>query len=231
MKQLLLIVLLSFFTIISDAQVMLQTVEIISDKSQPDTIYGIDISVYQGKIDYTKLDTNITFVIMKVSEGTNRVDMRFKYNWDNCTKIKGGYHFFRPQSSGTTQAKLFLTNLDLNESDIRPVIDVEWTPYWNLKKHRKIGVKNLKQMIEYIRDKTGVEPIIYTGGYFWRDFIAPYYDGVHTLWVADYRNKQPNTPHNMNWTIWQFTCKAKIDGIKTKVDKNICLNLEEILID
>ena len=230
MKQLLFLIFLSFFTLISDAQVMLQTVEIVEEKSKPDTIYGIDVSVYQGKIDYSKLDTSINFVIMKVSEGTNRVDLRFKYNWENCDKLKGGYHFFRPQFSGIKQAKLFLSNLRVHTSNIRPVIDVEWTPYWTLKKHRKEGVKNLKQMIEYIRNETGVEPIIYTGGWFWDSFIAPYYDGYHTLWVADYRNKQPNTPSNMNWAIWQFTCKAKISGIRTRVDKNICLNMGDILI-
>ena len=230
MNKLCLLMILTILTLFSDAQIMLQTVDIIATKPN-DTIYGIDVSFYQGKIDFTKIDSSIKFVIIKVSEGTKRIDPKFKYNWTNCNLIKGGYHFFRPQVSGITQAKLFLSQLDLDSGNIRPIIDVEHTPYWNIKKHRKIGVKNLKQMFDYIKEHTGFEPIIYTGGYFWNSFISPYYDGVHTLWVADYRNKQPNTPLNMEWVIWQFTCKAKIPGIKTKVNKNICVNLNEILID
>lgn len=230
MKKLCLLMILTILTLFSDAQIVLQTVDIIATKPN-DTIYGIDVSFYQGKIDFTKIDSTIKFVIIKVSEGSSRIDPKFKYNWTNCNFIKGGYHFFRPQVSGITQAKLLLSQLDLDTGNIRPIIDVEHTPYWNIKKHRKIGVKNLKQMIDYIKEQTGLEPIIYTGGYFWNSFIAPYYGGVHTLWIADYRNKQPNTPLNMDWIIWQFTCKAKIPGIKTKVDKNICVNLNEILID
>lgn len=210
---------------------MLSTVEVVSTKVTTDTIYGIDVSYYQEKVDFSKIDSTIKFVIIKVSEGGNKIDSKFKYNWNNCHLIKGGYHFFRPQVSGITQAKLFLSQLQLDSGNIRPVIDVEHTRYWNIKKNRKIGVKHLKQMINFIKNETGVEPIIYTTGFFWNDFILPHYDGVHTLWVADYRKvNEPSTPINMNWSIWQFTCKAKVSGIKTKVDLNICLNIDEILI-
>jgi len=233
MKRLSLLVILSILTLFSVGQVVLRTVDIIANRNPIDSVYGIDVSSYQGKIDFTKIDSSIKFCIIKASEGSKRLDTRFKYNWDNCKLPKGGYHFFRPQSSGILQAKLFLSQLSsLDSGNIKPVIDVEHTPYWNLKKHQKIGVNNLKQMIEYIKGKTGIDPIIYTSGYFWNSYIAPHYDvNTHTLWVVDYMNKQPKTPTNMKWVIWQFTCKSKITGVKTKVDKNICLSMEDILID
>ena len=53
----------------------------------PTGVYGIDISRYQGKIDWEELkrnnpkETPIYFVYMKASEGKDLRDPRFKSNW------------------------------------------------------------------------------------------------------------------------------------------------------
>jgi lysozyme len=102
MKNLLIIFFL-LFSLSSYSQSSLREVEIVSQRKHIDTIQGIDISVYQGKIDWPNIDTNVRFIIIKASEGIARTDNRFKYNWENCNIVKGGYHFFRPQFSGKNQ--------------------------------------------------------------------------------------------------------------------------------
>lgn len=211
-----------------NSQVELQTVSIYPPN---DTVFGIDVSHYQGKIDFEKIDSTIKFVIIKVSEGDRKVDPKFDYNWNNCKLIKGGYHFFRPQISGRKQALLYLSKIKLDSGNIRPIIDVEHTSFWNKKKNRVIGIKNLKEMIQVIKDSTCLDPIIYTGGFFWDYYILPYYKNPHTFWVADYRHsKFPKVPKDSSYVIWQFTCRGKVNGIKGYVDKNICINLREILV-
>ena len=210
------------------SQVDLQTVSIYP---QNDTIFGIDVSHYQGKIDFTKIDSSIKFVIIKVSEGNKIIDSKFDHNWNSCSLIKGGYHFFRPQISGKSQALLYLSKIKLDSGNIRPIIDVEHTRFWNKKRNRLVGIKNLKEMIEVIKDSTCLEPIIYTGGFFWDHYILPYYKDKHTFWVADYRKKKlPKVPKDSDYVIWQYTCRGKVNGIKGRVDKNMCINLREILI-
>ena len=229
-------ILIAIFLILStlnlvsqDSTRILNQIEIIAIKTKHnDTIYGIDVSFYQGRIDWSKIDSNIRFSIMKASEGIYITDYRFKYNWDNCNITKGAYHFFRPQYSGEKQGRLFLSLITIDTGDIRPVIDVEYTPYWILKRHRKIAIKNLSKMINYIEEKTKVKPIIYTSTNFWNKYLSSdYNEQDHVLWVADFRNQGPP---NLNWTIWQYTPKGKVTGIRTMVDKNITLNIDSLLV-
>jgi lysozyme len=222
MKSKFVLFLLLFLNFISYSQIYLRDVEVTANRN--DTTYGIDVSKHQGKIDWNRIDSNIKFVIIKVTEGVDRVDNSFVYNWKNCNLIKGGYHFFRPQYSGIEQGKFFLKNLHIDSGNIRPVIDVEYTKHWFLKRKRKSCVYNLTKMIHYIRDNTGVYPIIYTTGLFWNNYVYPYYKDGHDLWIADYRKiEHPKTPKNMGWVIWQYTCKGKVCGINKLVDKNVML--------
>jgi lysozyme len=227
MRKIILTLILTLSIFLVKGQVLLNQVDIVSPKTKKlDPIYGIDVSFYQGKIEWSKLDSNIKFVIIKSSEGIRRVDYRFQYNWDNCKITKGIYHFFRPQYSGTQQGKLFLSLTNLDSFNIRPVIDVEFTPYWVAKRNRKIAIKNLNQMVDYIESRTGVNPIIYTSVNFWNKYIKPNFNNSHTLWIADFRNQGP--PH-LNWSIWQYTCKGRVSGIRQPVDKNITYNIDTLL--
>ncbi len=194
---------------------------------------GIDISHHQGHIEWNKIDTTIDFVICKSTEGSKFIDYKFEHNWKNIKGIKGCYHFFRPQISGKEQAKRYLSVINLEVGNIIPIVDVEMTPYWRIKKNRVKGVKNLLQFVSYIENETGEIPLIYTTGSFWNNYISPYYpDKDHLLWVADYRKKsEPKTPNDMDdWVIWQFTDRSKISGINTLVDKNICKDIKSIQI-
>jgi GH25 family lysozyme M1 (1,4-beta-N-acetylmuramidase) len=82
-------------------------------------------------------------------------------------------------------------------------------------------------MIEYIEDETNVTPIIYTSLHFWNKYILPNYKGDLTLWIADYRNQGPP---DAKWSIWQYTCKGKVSGIKPPVDMNICVQIDTLLV-
>ena len=198
----------------------------------PKICNGIDVSRHQGDINWSKFDTSISFVICKTTEGVRRVDPKFRKNWENIPTTKGCYHFFRPQYSGIDQAKNFLKIAVIETGNIIPIIDVEETPHWKNKKLRKKYVKNLIDMVSYIENERNITPIIYTSGFFWDNYISPYYgDKEHILWIADYHHKEPYVPKSMSdWTIWQYSCKGKVNGIQRYVDKNVCKDLSKIII-
>lgn len=193
---------------------------------------GIDVSKYQGKVNWDKVDT-IDFVICKKSEGITLEDQMFYYNIKNIKCLKGVYHFFRPQFDGIEQGEFFLKDLDTIKTDIIPTIDVEYSKWWDLN-NKNIGIKRLIDMIEYVEKRCGYKPIIYTSPKFWNDYIC---DGVDTmnikLWVADWRGTEnPEVPCKFTkWEIWQVTSTGKVKGIDGYVDVNISKNIDSLLIN
>lgn len=211
---------------------------------------GIDISKYQGNVDFKRIDTSISFIIIKSTEGINLKDKKFDYNWNNVKNTKqkvyrGAYHYFRPNKSGIEQAKFFLETVQFKKGDIVPVIDVEQIHYFvyytkvkvkrghkiYYKKRRRIYINNqvayhnLRDMVDYIYKHLKVKPIIYTTTSHWNSYYAKSFQNEHHhfLWIADYRKKvkDPKVPFGWNWHIWQYSPKGRVCGIKNCVDINI----------
>lgn len=197
---------------------------------------GIDISRYQS-VNFSKLDSGISFIICKATEGTKLVDRKFSSHWQEIgdNYVKGAYHYFRPLVSGKEQAQLFLKTVNFTSGHMLPVIDVELGRGYN-HKTSKIYIANLKQMIRTIEDKLGVKPIIYTNTHFWNHNFAAHFSDMskeYHLWIADYRDREePGIPNGWdNWSIWQHSCKGKLNGIPGEVDLNICkVDLNKLLI-
>ena len=92
-------------------------------------IKGIDISHYQGKINWKNIqEQGIRFVYMKATQGINFQDKRFRYNWHETKKNKiprGAYHFFDLCGKGISQAKNFIRTVPTDNSMLPPVVDLE----------------------------------------------------------------------------------------------------------
>jgi lysozyme len=189
-------------------------------------VTGIDVSRYQGKIDWSRVDTSIKFVIAKKSEGITLEDTWWRHNIQTCNRPIGVYHFFRPQYDGIQQSRFFLTGFSKQDVDILPVIDVESCKYWNSN-----GIQNLQSMIFHIFDSLGVWPIIYTNSNFWnKNLNGKLGLGECILWIADWRGSTlPQVPEDFcNWKIWQHTSRGRVRGITGYVDKNLAY-LESII--
>ena len=77
-KKIFFICLFLFVKLLSFSQVVLKQVDIIDYKQNKfDIIYGIDVSRFQGKINWSIIDTSLTFAIIKVSEGISLVIIDF----------------------------------------------------------------------------------------------------------------------------------------------------------
>ena len=97
-------------------------------------VHGIDVSVYQGNIDWADVrDAGIDFAIARVSDGMSQ-DINFVQNWPAMKAagvIRGAYQFFEPADDPSAQASLMVQILTeaggLEASDLPCVADVEVT--------------------------------------------------------------------------------------------------------
>lgn len=182
-------------------------------------IFGIDISHYQGKINWTEVRTShhpIEYIFIRATMGTNGKDKQFKRNWKYSKKhnfLRGAYHYYRPNENSTKQFNNFKSVVELKKGDFVPVLDIEKESRFGRKKLRE-GVLNWLKLAE---EEYGVKPIIYTGLKFYKYILKGYVDD-YPLWIAAYSGK-----HRLNgveWTFHQFTENVRVKGIRASVDGN-----------
>ncbi len=196
-------------------------------------LHGIDVSYYQGKIDWekvAKVDYNgikVSFAFMKATEGITLVDSYFQRNWretKNAGVIRGAYHYFKPNKSGLWQARFFLQTAKFEPGDLPPVIDIEEAS--GLSKNELIP--NIQDFLNEVELKTKVKPIIYTGYQFYKDHLKGEFDD-YPLWIAHYYQPKLKLNKETHWDFWQHADNARIDGIRHKVDMNVFSGEEEDL--
>jgi len=187
------------------------------------SIHGIDVSYYQGKINWQKVksmkddDVSVRFAFIKATEGLLLVDPYFQRNWREAPKagiICGAYHFFRPKRDGKSQAKFFLQVVNVEKGDLPPVVDIETLDGVSPLKMRA----ELADFLNYVEVKTKVRPIIYTGLKFYEDYLQDNFD-EYPLWIAHYYQPKLRLDRS-RWKFWQHSDKAKINGIGHVVDFN-----------
>lgn len=197
------------------------------DANYPDgyEIHGIDISHYQGTIDWDALQNAmikgcpLRFIFIKGTEGSSRLDDRFKENFSKAREygfIRGVYHFWTNKSSPRDQAYYFLNNVHLRRGDLPPVLDIEHKP-----KNKSIEdfQRDVLTWLHIVEDKYHVKPIIYTYYKFKQQYLsAPVFDD-YPYWIAHYYVDK--VEYKGKWKFWQHTDAGKLPGIKGYVDFNI----------
>ena len=192
-------------------------------KAHKELTFGFDVSQFQGEIKWDKVDSvehkfPLQFVFIRATAGNDKKDIRFDENWVAAKKhhfIRGAYHYYRPDENSLEQAKNFIKNVKLQKGDFPPVLDIEKLSESQSTDSLKVG---LKRWLEAIDKHYNVKPIIYTGEKYYNDFLKDDFP-EYTFWVANYNFFVENIKED--WLFWQFTEKARIEGIDERVDVNI----------
>lgn len=212
-----------------EAKYDIRNVEIMSSHS--DKIFGIDISQYQGDINWNEVNTindqfPIDFVFIRATMGERNVDDRFEDNWDAIAKranLRGAYHYFRPNENSVKQAKNFIKAVRLEPGDLPPVLDIEEMPKHQPMDSLKVG---LKRWLDEVESHYKVKPILYSGDKYFTDFLQREFSD-YVLWIANYNFWIEDLKDH--WNFWQFSEKGTVRGIKGNVDLNIFNgNIEEL---
>ncbi|MBR4843250.1 MAG: glycoside hydrolase family 25 protein [Bacteroidaceae bacterium] len=186
--------------------------------------YGIDVSHHQGRIDWDRVAASsagseypLKFVIMKATEGGTFKDPNLEENLMAARKagfVCGVYHFYNPATSPSVQAEFFSSNVQLKGGDLVPVVDVES----DVKDVKKLQ-KDLAEFLGAVESHFGVKPIIYTSVKFRRRYLNTTAFDEYSFWVAHYYVDEPAT--NLDWSFWQFSDRARIDGIYGLTDIDV----------
>lgn len=188
-------------------------------------IRGIDISHYQGQIDWEKLHnaliegSPVKFVIIKSTEGNNYVDENFADNFKHAKEngfIRGVYHYFSMRSPAREQAYFFLDKVTLETGDLPPVLDVEHKP-------ADMSVEEFQREVltwlHVVEDRYHVKPIIYTYYKFKDQYLSDERFDGYPYWIAHYYVDKMEYPGQ--WKFWQHTDAGKLPGVQGYVDLDI----------
>jgi len=187
------------------------------------TTYGIDVSRFQGDIDWNAVaGSGVKFAYIQISRSLTDLDAKFAYNWKRAKEVgllRGAYQRFHPGQDVIGQANVFLDKLGPYQvGDLPPMLDVEDADGLS---GPQIAAA-VKQWMDYVEPRVGRKPLIYTGFYFWRDSVGGADFSDHPLWIANYSATCPLVPPA--WTRWafhQYSSSAMIPGITANtVDVN-----------
>jgi GH25 family lysozyme M1 (1,4-beta-N-acetylmuramidase) len=183
------------------------------------TVEGVDVSYYQGTINWTSVkNSGRSFAIARVSDGLNTPDTKFDSYWPAIKAAgmtRGVYQFFRPSQDPVAQADLLLAKVPVfAPGDMAPVLDVEVTD----SQSSSVIIGKIQQWSDRIRQATGLTSIIYTSPSFWSSLGNPVINGA-ILWTANWGVTCPGVPSVWtNWKVWQYSATGAVPGITGGVD-------------
>lgn len=188
-------------------------------------VHGIDISHYQGDIDWPVLTTcmadakfPIRFVFMKATEGGDHGDDKFAQNFARARQygfIRGAYHFFIPQTDALRQADFFISQVELSAGDLPPVLDVEVKGRTSVDKLQE----GVKVWLKRVEDYYGVKPILYTSYKFKKRYLNDSIFNTYPYWIAHYY--VDSVRYEGRWHFWQHTDVGTVPGIDEAVDLDV----------
>ncbi|MFT8342057.1 MAG: GH25 family lysozyme [Clostridium beijerinckii] len=178
--------------------------------------YGIDISNYDGYIDFNSVKSSgVQLVYIKATEGTTFIDpyLQANYNGASSAGLKVGfYHFLVGTSAPETQADNFYNSIKDKRNDLKPMLDIEAT-----------GFDIMDYALRFIAEFKKVSNMD-IGIYTYSSFISNL-DGRlsnYPLWEANYNNTPfQNLPTNKIWFSrvgHQYSETGFVNGINHDVD-------------
>lgn len=197
-----------------------------------DTIYeGIDVSSWQGEIDFSQVKASgIEVVYIKSSEGFRSVDSYFEQNYANAKNAGlkvGFYHYVTARSveDAVKQANFFVSTISGKNPDCKLAMDFE--------SFGSLGREEINQIaltfMQTVKNVSGKDVIIYSDEYNANSTFESNL-AIYPLWVAQYEVSEPTVrEHWSNWAGWQYTDRGEVPGISSYVDRDKFTN--EVFLD
>lgn len=201
------------------------------------TLEGIDISKWQGKVDFSKVKMAVDFAILR--EGYRKaIDQKFieyvKGCNDNGIQIPGVYHFIYALSvdDAVTEANSCIKNVKKAGlgKDIIIFADFEYDTVTDAKK--KGITLGSKECIAFTQafcetvEKAGYKAGIYTNQDYYKNMYKGQLVDKYVLWLADYEGSA-----SYPCTFHQTSASGSIPGISGNVDTDKWYQAEEASID
>lgn len=193
----------------------------------PFQVHGVDVSKYQGNIDWATLrGRGASFAFIKATEGDDHKDEAFRRNWLGAAQAgipRGAYHFYYWCSTAKAQAKWFISNVPKEQGALPPVIDVEWNAHSRTcpdRPGRSHILHEMKTFMDIIERHYGQKPIIYTSPDFYSDNLQGRFTD-HSFWLRSVAAHPNQVYPDRDWAFWQYSGTGLSDGVDGNIDLNV----------
>lgn len=200
--------------------------EVLNNYKNNDNEIGIDVSKWQGDIDFTKVkNAGASFVMIRVGSqsgtgGDYVLDPTFKQNIENALKndLKVGVYFYSyadSEKEAKKQANWVIKQIKDYEISLPIVFDFESFDAFNQMELSIFGLNEVANSFIKTVDDAGYEGVLYGSKNYlnaiWKYHTAP-------VWLAHYTGQ---TDYEGKYFMWQMCDDGKIDGIDGYVDIDI----------
>lgn len=200
--------------------------DIYSEYKNENTKIGIDISRWQGDVDFDQLqENNVEFIMIRLGgqdgiDGDYYIDSKYKRNIEEATKrgFDVGVYFYSyayTNEEAVKQAKFVLENIKGYKITLPIVFDWEC---WNKFNDMHISLYDITKVqdtfLNYV-EKKGYKSSRYGS----KNYLTNVWqDSKHYTWLAHY---VLNTNYEGEYFMWQRCDTGKIPGINGAVDVDI----------
>lgn len=196
-------------------------------------LWGMDISSYQGTIDFNKVkDAGIKFAVIRSTTKTQDPDPNFARNLSECARLKIDYSCYKYSRALTieqakkeaqgvikllrAQGKKMLIWLDLEDNTQTPL--------------GKNGIQAIALAFMEECVKAGYRVGIYCNMVWYNNYISDYLKKNVAFWIARYKKAdtgffdESHRPTGItNMFAWQYSSKGSVSGITGNVDLDVIL--------
>lgn len=173
---------------------------------------GIDVSKYQGKINWTKVakSKKVKFVYIRATEGASIRDGYYNTNVNAARKagiLVGSYHVYSSKTTAYQQFANFKAVAAKKKQDLVPVLDIEG--------HHsgRLNMQRVDKLLELMEREYGAKPMIYTSEKVYTEHFAGKKYSRYHIFVAKYEGRPV-----IRYTLWQHSRTGRIPGIAGDVD-------------
>ena len=200
--------------------------DVIKNYKNDNTQIGIDVSKWQGDIDFSKLKSaGVEFVIIRIGSSTgingeNFIDSKFIQNIKNANSvgIPVGVYFYSYANSvdrAISDAKWIIENIKDYKVELPIAFDWENWGSFNTYELSFFGLTNMAKRFMDTVKRAGYDAMLYSS----KTYLENIWMSVdYPVWLAHYTK---NTNYAGDYSYWQICSNGRVDGINGDVDIDI----------
>ena len=205
--------------------------DVVNKYKKDNTEIGLDVSRWQGDIDFNKVkEAGVTFVMMRIGVSNDvgeelSMDSKYKQNIERAKEagLKVGVYVYTTainEDMAKEAANFVIDCLDGVKLDFPIVFDWE---NWSKFRKYEISIHDLNNtFIAFDKElqKHNLSAMLYSSKYYlnvmWEDRVKNNYQ----VWLAHYTDNKM-TDYDGKFNMWQMCSDGRIDGINGDVDIDI----------
>ena len=186
------------------------------------SVNGIDVSVWQGTIDWKKVKTSgVSFAMARASYGKSLKDKNFDTNMTNAQAQgmdMGVYHYClaKTEKEAIQEADFFISIIKKYKFPYPAAVDIEDNSLTSLTKDKitNIALSFMGRLKEF-----GFYPMLYANKYWLTNYIDTNRIKDYSIWLAEYMGGQYTYKGRVD--MWQNSSTGTVNGISGFVDTDI----------